>query len=333
MVRGEMHHVETSALSEVKKSYWYIAFLPLFIVPLFFLTACGKKGEPTLKAYEKPVPPAALQAIHREMSILLAWSYPIEKEHTVAEFIILKSSGTEFEKLVHIEKSKRSYEDTDFEKGGNYRYKIIARSFKGVYSDDSNIVATSPLNPPRPPSDLSFSTQGNALLLAWKPEEKGLLYNVYKSLEKGKYGMSPVNSRPISDSSFTDSFNINTTVYYTVRTLHATGIRDEGAPSRELAVDPAELVPSPLKNFRYHAASDRIYLYWDEPEESWVNRFRIYRRTAGQDYQLIGETQIPVFVDKEPALTKRDYRLHAAGPAKEGPGIEIRGVIYTAPPE
>jgi len=137
MVRGEMHRVETSALPEVKKSYRYIAFLPLFIVPLFFLAACGKKGEPTLKAYEKPAAPSALSAIHREEKIILQWNYPIEKEHEVAEFTILKASGTEFEKLVHIEKSNRSYEDTDFETGGNYRYKIIAQSFKGVYNTNS----------------------------------------------------------------------------------------------------------------------------------------------------------------------------------------------------
>jgi len=328
-----MRLVKTSTPSEVKKSYWYPVFFSLVIVPLCFLTACGKKGEPTLKAYEKPVAPSALSAIHREEKIILQWSYPIEKEHTVAEFIILKSSGTEFEKLAHIEKSKRSYEDTDYEKGRNYRYKIIARSFKGVYSDDSNIIGISPVDPPRPPSDLSFSIEGNSLLLTWKPEEKGLFYNVYKSLEKGIYGLSPLNSRPISENSFTDIFTINKTVYYTVRSLHGSGIRDEGAPSGELKVDPAELVPSPLKNFRYLAAPDRVFLYWDEPEDSWDNRFRIYRRTAGQDYQLIGETQIPVFVDQGPALTKRDYRLHAVGPAKEGPGIEIRGAIYTAPPK
>src|SRR3990172_1553709 len=194
MVRGEMHRFETSALSEVKKSYRYIAFLPLFIVPLFFLAACGKKGEPTLKAYEKPAAPSALSAIHREEKIILQWNYPIEKEHEVAEFTILKASGTQ------IEKSNRSYEDTDFETGGNYRYKIIAQSFKGVYSDASNIVGASPLDPPRPPSDLSFSIRGNSLLLAWKPAERGLLYNIYKGLEKGKYGMLPVNSSPISDS-------------------------------------------------------------------------------------------------------------------------------------
>jgi hypothetical protein len=328
-----MRHSRASIKAEVRKSYRYLAFFSLLIVPLFFLTACGKKGSPTLKEYEKPAQPELLKAIHREEKIILQWSYPAEKEKAVADFIILKSSGEEFKKLVHIEKSKRFYEDNDFETGGNYRYKIIAQSFKGVYSNDSNIIGINPLNPPSPPSNLTFAIRDNSLLISWEPAGKGLLYNVYKSLEKGKYGLSPINSAPVSESSFTDSLNISKTVYYTVRSLHATEIRDEGKPSGELEVAPSALVPSTMKNVRYHAVADRVFLYWDNPEESWVSRFRIYRRTEGQDYMLIGETQIPVFVDKEPPLTKRDYRLNAVGPDKEGPGIEIREVIYTPSPE
>jgi hypothetical protein len=76
-----------------------------------------------------------------------------------------------------------------------------------------------------------------------------------------------------------------------------------------------------------------VQLFWDEPAEIWITGFRIYRRIEGQDYTLIGETQIPVFVDMEPPLTKRDYRLNAVGPDKEGPGIELREVIYTPSPE
>ena len=328
-----MRQIETSIKAEVRKSYRYLAFLSLLIVPLFFLAACGKKGAPTLKEYEKPAAPSSLKAIHREEKIVLLWSYPAEKETAIADFIVFKSSGAEFEKLALLEKSKRTYEDTVFKTGTTYSYKIVARNFKGVYSSDSNMVVVSPLAVPPPPSGLSFSIQGNSLLLAWKPAEQGLLYNIFRSLEKGKYGISPVNSTPVSDSSFTDAFNINKTVYYTVRSLHGSEIRDEGAPSEELAVDPAALVPSPLRNITYYAAPDKVFLYWDEPEESWVTRFRIYRKTEGQDYQLIGETQIPVFVDKEPSLTNNDYRISASGPAKEGPGTEIRGVKYTAPPE
>ncbi len=326
-----MRRIKISAISG--KLYRLLSLLSLTVIMLSSLTACGKKGEPTLKAYEKPAPPAGLSAIHREERIILKWSYPTAKEFLITEFIILKSTGTEFNKLVHLEKSKRIYEDTDFEINRNYRYKIITRNFTGVYSDASNIIVIRPLDVPPPPSNLSFTIQDNSLLLTWEPAEKGLFYNIYKSFEKGIYGLTPVNNSPLSGSSFTDSFAVNKTVYYTVRSLQGSEIRDEGAPSKELMVDPAELVPAPLKNFRYHAASDSVFLSWDEPEELWITRFRIYRKTEGKDYLLIGETQIPVFVDKEPALTKRDYRLHAVGPAKEGPGIEIRGVKYTAPPE
>ncbi len=327
----KIRRINTSVISE--KGHRAFALLPLIILMFFSLAACGKKGPPTLKEYEKPAQPTLLTAIHREEKIVLQWNYPAKMEEAVADFIILKSSGADFKKLVRIEKNKRSYEDTDFETGATYRYKIIAQNFKGVNSDDSNIARIAPMTPPSPPSNLSFAIKDNSLLISWKPAGEGLLYNVYKSLEKGKYSPLPVNSTPVSGSSFTDNFNINKVVYYTVRSLHATEARDEGAPSGELVVDPSALVPPALKNVRYHAAADRVFLYWDNPEESWVNRFRIYRRTEGQAYALIGETQIPVFVDQEPPLTKRDYRLNAVGPEKEGPGIEIRGVIYTPSPE
>lgn len=313
----------------------FLQALALLLMPsimLLPLSGCGKKTAPTLKEFEKPATPALVKAIHREDKIILQWNYPSEKGKTVADFIILRSSGDEFKKLASAEKSKRSYEDADIKAGGNYRYKIIAQSFRGVLSDESNIMDISPLSPPAPPSNLSYAIKGDSLIISWQTTEKGIFYNVYRSLEKGVYGLTPVNSAPSSEGPFTDSFNINKTVYYTVRSLHATKIWDEGTPSEELEVNPSVLVPSIMKNVKYLAVADKVFLYWDL-QESWVNRFRIYRKTEGQDYQMIGETQTPSFVDSEPPLTKRDYRLHAVGPAIEGPGIEIRDVIYKAPPQ
>ncbi len=323
---GKMRRIKTPAM--LGKLCRSLILFPLIIMPLLSLAACGKKSEPTLKEYEKPAPPSLLRAIHREEQIILQWSYPAAKESLLADFVVLKSSGAEFRQLAHTEKNKRSYEDTDVEKGGSYRYKIIARNFKGVYSEDSNIIDIRLLTPPPPPSDLSFTIKNNTLILTWKPAAEGLLHNVYKSFEREQYGLSPVNSSPISESSFNDAFNINKPVYYTVRSLHGSSIRDEGIPSEELAVVPSELIPSPLKNCGQQTFPEKVYLFWDEPEESWVTRFRIYRRTPGQEYVLLGETQIPVFVDNEPALTKRDYRVHAVGPAKEGPGVEIGNILY-----
>lgn len=307
--------------------------LVLIVTPYVFLTSCGKKGELTLKAYEKPEPPADLQAIHREQGIVLQWSYPKGREAAISDFLILKASDAAFEKHAAVDKNRRVYEEAAIEEGKDYRYKIIARSLMGVLSDDSNVITVHPLPPPPPPSELSFSIQEDSLVLAWKPAGKDIFYNVYRSLEKGKYGMWPVNSRPIAGNAFTDRFTVRNSVYYTVRSLHNSAIRGEGAASEELEIDPAGLVPLPPKNFRYHAAPDRVFLSWDEPQDSWVTRFRIYRSTDGLEYQVIGETVLPAFVDREPPLTKRDYRLHAIGPAQEGPGSMITGVIYTAPPE
>jgi hypothetical protein len=323
-----MRRIKTAAGSSGHKCFLSVTFLSFVLVPLFFLTACGKKGEPTLRAYEKPQPPALFQSFHREEKIVFQWDYPAAKETAIEDFILLKSTGTDFEILAHIDKSKRSYEETDFETGREYRYKIVARNFRGIYSDDSNILRIRPMDVPPPPSNLSFSLSGNSLLLNWTPVEKGLLYNIYKSSEKGKYGLTPVIGSPVSDNSFRDVFNINKTVFYTIRSLRAGETRDEGAQSAELKVDPSELIPSAPKNIRYQVLPDRVFLSWDEAEESWVTRFRIYRRTDSQDYLLIGETQVPTFVDNGPPLAKRDYRVHAVGPEKEGPGTELRGILY-----
>jgi len=140
-----MHHIKVSIKAEVRKSYGYIIFLSLLIVPLFFLTACGKKGDPTLKEFEKPVAPSSLKAVHREEKLVLLWNYPKEKETAIEDFIILKSSGSEFVKLPPVEKSKHTYEDTDFKTGITYSYKIVARNLKGVNSSDSDLVVVSPL--------------------------------------------------------------------------------------------------------------------------------------------------------------------------------------------
>ena len=52
----------------------------LLFAACLMLVSCGKKGPPTLKAYEKPSAPAAVKAVHRENRILLSWSYTSKKK-------------------------------------------------------------------------------------------------------------------------------------------------------------------------------------------------------------------------------------------------------------
>jgi hypothetical protein len=117
-------------------------------------------------------------------------------------------------------------------------------------------------------------------------------------------------------------------VYYTVRSLINKETRDEGPASEEIAVDPFEFVPPAPREVGYFAAPDRVFLFWKAADERWVTGYRVYRRIGDQEYTLIGETQIPAFPDTEKPLSKRDYRITSLGLVKEGPGTEIKGVIY-----
>lgn len=304
-------------------------FILLLIQASFsLLISCGKKGLPTLKSYEQPDNPLQLRAIHREDKIILQWDFPKAKESAIAEFIIMKTTSQEFVTISHIERTKRSYTDTDFKTNSTYSYYIISQSPKGVYSKESNIIKVSPMNTPAPPGNLSLKINGNSAIISWEKAENDVLSNIYKQDENGTYGLNPVNKSPLSDNSFQDAFDINKTTYYTVRSLLKSELRDEGTQSEELVINPSEFTPSMPKDFNYFIAPESVYLLWKESGETWVTGYKIYRKIEGQDYVLIGQTQIPTFLDKEKALTKRDYRVSAVGPVKEGPAAEIKGLLF-----
>jgi hypothetical protein len=295
---------------------------------VMILPACGKKGDPTLKSYEKPDTPSSLSVIHREDSLILRWAYPQSKEYLITEFVVLRSTGADFEKLSHIAKDKRSFTDKDIKSGGTYTYKVISQNARGVYSNDSGTAVAEPVQVPLPPEGLSYSVAGNSVILSWKPLAAGVRYNVYKAAEKGAYGLAPLNPTPLTEPEFRDAFSVNKIAHYTVRSLTGSVIRDEGPSSEEITVDPADLVPARPVNLQAFPAADRIFLSWSESPEPWATGFRVYKRSGGADFVLIGQTQIPTFVDKEPSDISRDYRITAVGPAKEGPAAEIQNVIH-----
>jgi hypothetical protein len=137
-----------------------------------------------------------------------------------------------------------------------------------------------------------------------------------------------VNKAPLRDTYIRDAFDGGNQVYYTVRSLTRSDILDEGPSSEEIVVDPFEFIPSPPRNIRYLAAVDRVYLFWEVPTEVRIKGFRIYRRTEGTDFILIGESLTPSFLDMDKPASKRDYRVTAVGPAKESLPAEIQGVVH-----
>jgi fibronectin type 3 domain-containing protein/predicted small lipoprotein YifL len=277
----------------------------LFLFSPLFLTACGKKGPPSLKSYEKPDAPSLLRAIHRENSIILIWNFPS-----------------------FLKNNKRSYVDSDFKEGVTYSYKIITQNLTGTHSSDSYIITATPLNTPQPPLHITFKIEEDSVILLWKKQQNDLLFNVYKSYKRNTYGLDPINKTPVTGTLFKDVFDISKPVYYTIRSQTKNQIRDEGVSSEEIVVNPFELIPSTPKDLQFFAATDMVSLYWKEPEDIWVTGYRIYRRLENMDYVMIGETQIPSFIDKYKPTTKRDYRVTAVGPALEGSAAEIKGVVF-----
>jgi len=289
---------------------------------------CGKKGDPTLKSYEKPETPSNVTVVHREDAIFIKWAYAPAKENLIAQFIVLRSAGSDFEKLSHIEKEKRVYIDKDFKVGSTYEYKVISQNFRGVYSDDSALVSAAPVQVPLPPAKLSYTVSGNMTTIVWEQTTRGNLFNVYRSTEKGKYGMKPINQEPLLEPRFKDSFSVNSVYHYTVRSLTNSSIRDEGPASEEITVTAADLVPPMPLSLQAFPLTDKVILSWKEVDELWVTGFNVYRNTGNGDFVLLGKTQTPTFLDPEPPVSKRDYRVTATGTAKEGPAAEIKNIIF-----
>ena len=157
-------------------------------------------------------------------------------------------------------------------------------------------------------------------------------YNVYKSDKPGVYSLTPVNREPLKELSFKDVFTINKSVFYTIRSVSGSLIRDEGPSSIELVVNPEEFVPPAPENLQAVPTQNNVSLIWKESSATWVRGYRIYRETNKQEgFVSIGETQTPSFLDSEKPATKRTYRVTALGPAKEGPPAEIRDIVYTEP--
>jgi len=312
------------------KYFLFLISCCLLFTVCCLLSACGKKGDPTLKSYEKPDAPTGLRAMHRESEIIVLWNFPGNKEGSIKGFHLLRSTGGDFQKLAFIENAGRSFSIPDFKIGLPCKYKVVSENLRGIISNDSDIIDIKPESPPAPPSNISFRIEHNSLTLTWDSAGEGVYYNIYRSDKKGAYTLNPVNKTPVKDNFFVDSFDIKKPIYYTVRSLTGSLIRDEGPASAEITTDPAELVPSAPEALQAVVAKEHIYLIWKEPQETWVAGYRVYREVNKKEgFRLIGETRSPSFIDKENLSMKRSYRVTAVGPAKEGPPAEIRDVVLT----
>lgn len=274
-----------------------------------------------MKAYEKPQSPYALSAVHKEDKIVLSWSYPEELKPAVKGFQLLRSYGNDFERIAFIKSSDNSFIETEFKEGVGYRYKVIAQNLKDVFSDGSNIIFVTPRPLPLPPQDIKFEIK-NDIELAWLSSGKDACYNIYRTFEKDKYPVNPINRAPVCEASFKDRAFPDKTAYYRISALLNTDIKDEGYLSEEIAVRPYDYKPAPPSDLRIVMGDDRVYLIWKESPEQWVTGYRIYRKYEGEaEFRVLGETKTPAFTDNTKINRRALYMIKALGPSNESKAL------------
>ena len=303
----------------------------VWIFALLMLAACGKKGDPTLTTFVKPPPVKNITVLHRENSILLAWSYSAspDMQELVKGFYIEKAGGAgdnnpaEFKKMVFLPGTVNHYSDKDFEAGRSYFYKIRVYSVRNVISDQSAVVKVIPAVLPPPPQGLFFEVKNDAVEVRWNKLPGKVKYNIYRSNEQNVFPGLPLNKAALSDPLFIDKVETGESLYYVVTSLLDTDIKDEGFPSKVLEVDPETFVPSKPSGLKYVYAPKGVVLMWKENPESWVKQYRVYRkRTAENSYSIIGEAVTPTFKDNEPVTSKTLYYITALGPSMESAAQE-----------
>ncbi|MDI6729600.1 MAG: hypothetical protein QMD44_11860 [Thermodesulfovibrionales bacterium] len=278
-----------------------LLLLLLLICSALFIGSCGRKGDPTLKTFEKPMPVKEIRAVHREDELIISWSYPASERAKIKGFYIEKAdiknqeSGVrspEFKNITFLKNDVSQFVDKNFKTKQEYFYR---------------------------PTGLKYSVTKDSVVIKWDWVCDEFKYNIYKSYEKGRYPASPLNNIPITATSFSDKVEKDKPAYYTVRALLDTNIKDEGYPSEELEVNPETFIPSQPHNLKYVPSEKKVYLMWDENPEVWVKGYRIYRKKGMEaEFKLIGESTLPAFTDNEPLSSKRSYYITAVGSGKEG---------------
>ncbi|MDO8747449.1 MAG: fibronectin type III domain-containing protein [Thermodesulfovibrionales bacterium] len=310
------------------KTSGILALYCLLFVACLMPVSCGKKTAPTLKAYEKPSAPLSVKAIHREDRILLSWSYTSKKEN-LKEFHILRAEDSSFQKIASVTKEESSYTDVNFKTGAPYKYKVVAGSLKNILSEDSNIIAIKPEVVPSAPKNISFKVGNDALNVSWDSTGENVFYNIYRTAEKGKYSINPVNKEPLTALKYSDNLETGSPVYYTIRSLLSKEFRSEGQASGEIEVDPSTFIPTKPEGFQIVVADDKVVISWKENPEMWVTKYRVYEKVNEKDgFKLIKESATPAFTLREKMGMKHIFRVTAVGPLKESEPSEMITVDF-----
>lgn len=292
--------------------------LALCGVLLLLISGCGKKGNPTMKSFDKPEPAKDLRAVHSDNKITLSWSYSKQAKILVKGFYIERAVGFgTFDNIAFVPADTSRYDDQRFEINKEYHYRIRVYSMRNVISDGSAELNVTAVKLPDAPKHMSYRLTNDAVEISWDKAPEGVTFNIYKSAEKGKYSGAPLNAAPLDKPFFRDGVDVGAPVFYSVRSIVESNILNEGDLSNDLEIDPASFVPASPQDMRYVRAENKLYLSWRENPESWIHGYKVYKKGAEGQYTPVAEVNIPLFIDEGTIREGTSYYITALGPVKE----------------
>jgi predicted small lipoprotein YifL len=298
----------------------------LIFAALVTLPGCGKKGPPTMRSFAKPDQIKQIRAIHRDGKINFSWSYDLKQSHiTIKGFRIYRAEGKgAYAEISRLPADARRYSDASVKMDTQYLYKIRAYSARDIDSDDSAEISARPVSAPDAPSGLTYRITNNDVGVAWEKAPEGVSFNIYRREGNGVYPAAPLNEKPLDKPFFRDNLNLKTSVTYVVVAVRQTDIANESGLSEELRIDPQTFAPAPPVDVRYVRSGNRGYLTWKDNDEAWVKAYRVYRRGPAGQFELLGEVNVPVYLDEDRVYENSAYRVTAVGPQKESlPSDEV----------
>jgi|WetSurMetagenome_2_1015567.scaffolds.fasta_scaffold01843_11 hypothetical protein len=278
-------------------------------------------------SFDRPNAVKELNAVHRDGRMDLFWSYGGEQKKVVIKgFRLYRAEGnSEYILIAQLPPDATRYSDTDIGPGKRYRYKIQAFSSRGVDSESSMELKVRPVNTPAVPEGLKYHITNDFAEISWAGAEKGVTFNIFRSENKGVYPGTPLNGKPLEEPFFRDRLHVLNPVYYSVVAVIRTDIMNESGMSAELLIDPKIFVPAAPADVRIVRSDNRVYISWQDNDETWVRGYRVYRKGTSGVTELLAEVNVPIYVDEDRGGAHASYHVTAFGPFREsGSSAEAR---------
>lgn len=236
----------------------------------------SNEASATPAAAQPPPAPTQLAAAPGDAQVTLTWNAsPGALGYNVYRGL---TSGGESSTPIISGWKATTYIDSTVSNGVTYFYVVTAVD-GGQESADSNEASATPVVPgsPATPTNLSAQPLDSAAILTWNPSPGAVSYNLYRGTTSGGETNPPINSSPITTTSYTDTGLTNgTTYYYIAESVNAVGASGD---SNEASATPSNTMPPPAPTgLAATGGLSQIALRWNSAPSAVT--YNVYRGTS-----------------------------------------------------